>query len=613
MKLNRIHARNYKCIDDTGWVEIDDLTCLVGKNEAGKTVLMEAIERLNPAYEGDGLVPEDDYPRHAWPEYANRHPSDPDPVITAEFELTPEERELLAERGGRPIDDTVTVTRDYAGGLDWTFDVDEDAAREWIRETEAVAGAETEAGSLADALGQAVLEPRLPAFRYVGEYTTLDARIDVDAFLDRREHGELTASDRTFEALFAVAGLDPETLRDGDDWRRILTELETASTEITRSVSRYWSQADDVAVTLRGTETGDGRAVELRVENPRHGVTVEFDSRSRGFRWFFSTFCTVAALREGDDDVVLLLDEPGLHLHAKAKREFLRFLETEFVDANTLIYSTHSPFMIDVDRAHRTKLVRKDPEAGTTVVSDPGDVDPYTRYPLRNVFELDVLETMISRSRLLFVEDGTTYEYLYNVSELLADTDAATLDRRWTVLPVGTLENVGTVRSVFDATDGDAAVVHDGTTLDGWEPPAGVKVVGLGAYASVDGDATVEDVLSEAFYLGLVSQAYAGEFSAAPDVPERLTADDLPADAAGAPIVERLDRLFERHDVGDGSFDRSRVASYLQANRAEFASEIDMDTRKTFGALNRALNATLEDIDGGRRGRGSFLDSLFGR
>ena len=594
MKLQRIRVQNYKCIDDTGWVEIDDLTCLIGKNEAGKTVLMKALERLNPAHDGDGFTPYDDYPRREWPEYQDRHETDPDPVITAAFGLADDEREQLREHGADAPDGTVRVTRDYANELHWELEVDAETVDD------------------ADAVGNEVLAPSLPVFHYVGEYKTLDGEIDVDSFVDRREQGALTESDQVFESLLSVAGLDADDLRERDDWRRTLTELETASSEITRSVTRYWSQADDLEIDLRSVGGNGDRTFEIRVENPHHGVTVEFDRRSMGFRWFFSTFCTVYDLRQTDGDVVLLLDEPGLHLHPKAKQEFLQFLETEFATGNVLMYSTHSPFMIDINDAHRTKMVSKDPETGSTVLTDPSRADSYTRFPLQNVFELGVMETLISRSRLLLVEDGTTYEYLYNVSELLEGTDAPTLDRGWTVLPIGTLENTHTVRSVFDTTGREVAVVHDGTDPDGWEPPGDVTAVGIGTHAPVTGRATVEDLLSEEFYLALVSRAYAGELSAA-EVPDRLTSDELAAVATGGPIVDRVATYFAERGIANGSFDRSRQAAYLQTNREEFADAVDMDTRKAFGALNRALNDTLETVGDGRRSQQSFLDSLLGR
>jgi AAA15 family ATPase/GTPase len=53
MRLTTIHVRDYKSIRDSNPFNLGDITCLVGtclvgKNEAGKTALLEAIYRLNP-------------------------------------------------------------------------------------------------------------------------------------------------------------------------------------------------------------------------------------------------------------------------------------------------------------------------------------------------------------------------------------------------------------------------------------------------------------------------------------------------------------------------------------------------------------------------------------
>lgn len=597
MKLQAIRVQNYKSIDDSGWVEIDDLTCLIGKNESGKTAFMEAIELLNPAY-GAEITPYDTYPRSRWPEYSDRHEEDPDPLVSARLRLEDGERSLLASRVGDLPSSEVLVTKTYAGELRWAFDVDEAAAPE------------DSVDQITDDLGNELLAPELPEFRYVGEYTILDSEVEIGPFIDRQRNGEATASDQVFHSLLSVAGLDIESFADGD-WERTLTKLEAASAEVTDVVTRYWSQADDLGIDLRSVDDGDTRKLALRVESARHGVSVSFDQRSRGLRWFFSTVCTVSDLRSSED-VVLLLDEPGLHLHAKAKREFLTFLEREFADEQTLVYSTHSPFMIDTDRAHRTKLLSKDGDGRTTVLSDPAEADAYTRFPLQNVFELDVMSTVLSRSQLLLLRDATTYKYLYNVSELLEDTDTRGLDYRWTALPIGSLENLETVRALFDMEDRDVAVVQEGPEA-GWSPPENVSVAAVESHADVRGDATIEDVFSEPFYLDLVSRAYAGALAdAGGDVPDRLTAAELGSVAPEGPIVERLEAYFEAHGIDGGAFDRSRPAEHLQRHRPEFVEVLDIETKRRFGTFARELNSTLETFDGETRSKRSFLDSIFG-
>ncbi len=642
MKLLEARVQNYKSINDTGWVELDDLTCLIGKNESGKTAFMEALGRFNPDYGDGSFDPYKEYPRDRWPEYKRRHDDDPADVVSVRFRLTETERDRLEAHVGELPSAEVVVTKTYANERRWLFEIDEaalvdrllsehdvpdDIAAELrdvdsISELRASLDGMTEAAAdelrsavpsgspaeIADTIGEDVLGPELPSFRYVGEYTVLDAEIDIEAFLDRVSAGELTASDRVFRSLLSVADLDIETL-DSAGYEEALTELEAASSAITSVVTRYWSQADDLRIHIRRGGEGDSPTLSLRVESPNHGVSVGFDQRSRGLQWFFSTMCMVLDLRDADDDRVLFLDEPGLHLHPKAKREFLSFLEREFGSEQTLVYSTHSPFMIATERAHRTKLLEKDHGTDGTVLKAPDEADAYTQFPLRSVFELDVMETILSRSRLLIVEDETAYTYLYNVSELLEDTDVRGIDYRWTVLPIGSLENVSTVRELFDIADRETAVLQEGATSDR-SLPTGVSGTAVSDHTDAGPNATIEDTLSTAFYLELVSRAYADSLSTRPGLPDRITEAAL--EESDGPIVERVAAYFEANGIADGEFDRKRPATYLQNHRESFLEELDLETKRTFGRLARGLNSTLEDFDGESRRSRSLLGSLFG-
>ena len=43
MKLTRARVTNYRSIDDSTWVNLEDVTALVGKNESGKTAFLQAL------------------------------------------------------------------------------------------------------------------------------------------------------------------------------------------------------------------------------------------------------------------------------------------------------------------------------------------------------------------------------------------------------------------------------------------------------------------------------------------------------------------------------------------------------------------------------------------
>ena len=70
MKLTKVRITNFQCIHDSTEFNIGDVTCLVGKNESGKTALLKALYRLNPINTADGNFNViDDYPRENLEEY----------------------------------------------------------------------------------------------------------------------------------------------------------------------------------------------------------------------------------------------------------------------------------------------------------------------------------------------------------------------------------------------------------------------------------------------------------------------------------------------------------------------------------------------------------------
>ena len=91
MKLSQARVVNYRSIDDSSWVKVDDVTALVGKNESGKTAFLQAIRKINSiSGEEDGFTIRD-YPRKGYIKYKKIHEQNPCEVAQAEFELSAEE------------------------------------------------------------------------------------------------------------------------------------------------------------------------------------------------------------------------------------------------------------------------------------------------------------------------------------------------------------------------------------------------------------------------------------------------------------------------------------------------------------------------------------------
>ena len=53
MKLAKVRVTDFQSIRDSTEFDVGDVTCLVGKNEAGKTALLQAMYRLLPIVDSD--------------------------------------------------------------------------------------------------------------------------------------------------------------------------------------------------------------------------------------------------------------------------------------------------------------------------------------------------------------------------------------------------------------------------------------------------------------------------------------------------------------------------------------------------------------------------------
>jgi predicted ATP-dependent endonuclease of OLD family len=100
VRLLEVRVRSFRCIEDSGAFSLGDVTCLVGKNESGKTAILKALHKLKPENEAlERFEPGRDYPRRRW-RPGTAVPHNP-PVISTTWRLTDAEHAGLEERFGR--------------------------------------------------------------------------------------------------------------------------------------------------------------------------------------------------------------------------------------------------------------------------------------------------------------------------------------------------------------------------------------------------------------------------------------------------------------------------------------------------------------------------------
>ena len=581
MELVRARVTNYKSIDDSGWVSIDGTTCLVGKNESGKTAFLQALRRLNPVPGANGDFDLKDYPRKGYARYKRVHPERPAVAVSAEFELSDDEVAAV----GVLASPKVVVHKDYSNRLTWDLELTEPAQG---------------AADRRDVEEQ--LERFLPNFAYFDDYSTMRGRISIEHLLERRDRGgELDDADRTFLSLLSVAGAELEDLRMQTNYEHLKAELESAAIGISDEMFEFWQQNKELRVdfdlSLANPEDppplNSGTILHVRIWNDRHRVSVPFDERSRGFVWFFSFLTYFSNLEEAQlNNLVLLLDEPGINLHAMAQTDFLRFIDERLGQKYQVVYSTHSPFMVDLKRLDRVRMVEDLDDAGTVVSDDVLSNDRETVFPLQVGLGYQMAERLFRAPHVLMVNSPSDMIYLQVLGDVVASKKGARLDPRWVLIPVGGADNVPTFVSLLDESHVNVAVLMDITptkkerieelTRDGsikrtdtikWVEVAKVR------------DADLEDLLDPDFYLDLVNDAYASE------LPAGLTRKSI--SGSNPRIVERTAAYFREQGIDGGDFDRNRPAAYLLGQHAQLRDGIDEATVQRAAALFDRVNALL--------------------
>src|SRR5262249_4251138 len=147
MILLTARVENYKCIEDSTEFSLGEVTALVGKNESGKSALLEALYKLNPIVESDGNFAEiEEYPRRHLTEYEEAVEDDPGKranVLTTTWALDPSDRALLRARFGDAVQiETVTVSKGYGNEQRWSFTPGESGAVQAVLEAGGLSAAE---------------------------------------------------------------------------------------------------------------------------------------------------------------------------------------------------------------------------------------------------------------------------------------------------------------------------------------------------------------------------------------------------------------------------------------------------------------------------------------
>lgn len=344
------------------------------------------------------------------------------------------------------------------------------------------------AAKTADKIKQAVatLGERLPLMVYYSTYFTVRPRIDLESLAARQASGDI---DEEYDfgnlCLLRFLGFTAQQLSDlaagapqkpynyeGDPstrsahqealfaHQRKLDErhyrLNSASVTLTQDIRRVWGD-DGMKLRL----VADGQYLKVMVEDDL-GVEIELDQRSEGFRWLVSFFVVFRSQAQNElKGAVLLLDEPGLSLHALKQQEFRKTVSL-LGDDNQIIYTTHSPFMVGSDELDLVRIVEMpDRKAGTKVHTRLQVEDPKSIFPLQAALGYDLAQSMFSQKKNLVCEGVTDMFYLNAMNAAAAADGAPVMKGDPAVVPAGTASKVAYFCVIYTSQNLSVAALLD--------------------------------------------------------------------------------------------------------------------------------------------------------
>ncbi len=517
MKLTHARVRNFRSILDTGKFSINDLCCLVGKNEAGKTATLSAIQSIRPYGEAQTTFDvTEDYPRRFATRYKERHPHSDAIVVATWWELSDEGHDLLVDAFGEHAVKSreFTISKSYnEKGTTWDFALDEGAAITSIKESFKFNAAEkaslaraTTVESLLVALKElpertvkqenlrkhlsdfrnASLQCKaidltstlVPKFFYTSHYDRMNGQLSIQQLAADTAANTVDPADKIFLDFLRLAGTSLEELNGAPRFEELNAKCEAASADITDQIFKYWSQNDNLEVEVKLSEGrpqdkapfNTGPVARARVFNRLHRASVSFSERSAGFVWFFSFLVQFAMMRRDTDNVIILLDEPGLTLHGKAQADLLRYIEEELLPAHQVVFSTHSPFMVPPTRLTDCRVVEdvivydekhRPSSEGTKITEDVMSTDKDTIFPLQGALGYEITQSLFVGENTLLVEGTSDILYLQALSNELEIRGKTTLDPRWTMCPAGGIDNIRPFVSLFAGNHLNIAVLSD--------------------------------------------------------------------------------------------------------------------------------------------------------
>ena len=310
---------------------------------------------------------------------------------------------------------------------------------------------------------------KTPGFEFFEDFSSLlPDRIDLEDIVNNKI---LTEGYKAATNFLTITGLSSEFFNQKNN-RILKQKIENLNGEININFHEYWQQKigkeNKIKINFelehydfQNPEKKGKPYLEFWIKDEKERLYPK--QRSRGVRWFLSFYLELKAkaLLEEKKDIILLIDEPGVSLHARAQEDVLKVFE-DIKENVQIIYTTHSPHLININKLYRLLAVQRAKEEddySETVIFDAESLNSASTDTLSPIYTL--MGTRISEQQVIqkrnnvIIEDVATYYYLSTFFKLL------NINSDIYFLPATDVSNVSTLVNILIGWKLDFIVVVD--------------------------------------------------------------------------------------------------------------------------------------------------------
>lgn len=487
MKLKCFQIKNFKCFTEKIDINIhDNLTCIVGKNETGKSAILEVLSAINSYFPKDVNFSVREHPLSK-----SISPLDKQFVL-CKFDIYQYDIEKIIKNFGINIL-TMSEVEFYRNYDNKTYI----STRSIITEEEYISRIKNKYNIINDSIvnlmtlagyvlsniesdtstfdffqnlqifkaipystfiNEILIKKMLPPFLYLNDNYLLENEYSINSLRSNRGSDKLQKNESLIINLIEQNGENIDLfLNDNNNSRARKSYLLKQLSETISSESK------------KQKDIGDGLSIDISYQGPnsKKGVTdteihisindtvtpgIEYNLRSSGVKYFVSLMAWFTLLK--DKDVILLLDEPGTGLHASAQFELLEVIKK--LNCQT-IYTTHSPFMIDKYEINSVVTLEKSKEGIISVSKSNIDSGNKSCMPLMAALGYSLNQGLFFSDFYIIVEGFSDLCY-FNLMNKYLDYP---LDKKWHIVPAGSDSKISQWLQLLKTNKLNAIVVCD--------------------------------------------------------------------------------------------------------------------------------------------------------